>query len=1048
MYKPSVSKVRSVVALAIMFGLTQAIWLVGPALAVETQQGEPARPAKKAIGHDAYAGWNSLQGTVISKNGEWLAYALVPQEDDGAVVFVHLADGKEWRAPRGLKPVFSADGRYAAFEIKPTRAELELARKNRKTGENAPKSGMGWIDLASGKTEQFDKVKQFAFPQSGGNQLAVLLEPPIEKKNKADDKAEAERNDDLIDSEAAADQSSQNPAPESKKKSVGSSLILLDLGRQSQQRWEQVGSFSWAKNGSLLAFAISSQTAADSDKQGKPAASIPAIAGAGQPGQRLSPGVYGFRPQAQQLQTLLSGKYRYLNLSVADNGQQLAFLVLHPLEPAPANASEPAIVQNNQQNKQQDKPQDKQADEARDKQPPVEIAELYYWQQGDQAASLLVDQKTAGMPAGWGVSEYGGLSFSKDGQRLELGTAALPKPVKERLPELVKVDLWHWKDPQLQSVQKASAEADRHRHYSAIVWLAQRRFVQLATVQMPDLSLNDNPHYALGSSKLPYQMLSSWDGDYRDLYAVDLTSGKAVLLAKRRRFAASLSPAGKYVLAFDAASSQWQAWRTSDASQIELSKNITTALDNQLHDTPEPHPAYGMAGWTRGDEGVVVYDEFDLWKINPETLVATNLTGGEGRRRQLQLRYQKLDEEHENKPAEEDAVPVHKQALPVGSWILSGLQKQTKVGGLYRLPANRHQPEPLLSGDAIFSKLMRVGQSNQYVYTRESFSEFPDLWLSDKDFQQQRRLSDANPQQAGYQWGSQQLIAYTTADGQTLQGLLAKPENFDPSRKYPLMVYIYERFSDNLNRYIAPAPSQNINVMRYVSNGYLVLRPDIAYQTGHPGQSALKAVTAAVNQLVAQGFVDPARIGIQGHSWGAYQINYLLTQTNMFRAAEAGASMADMVSGYGGLRWGKGVSRAFQYETGQSRIGGTPWNKTAEYLENSPIFYVDRVQTPYLTIHNDDDDAVPWYQAIEFFTALRRLGKEAYWFNYNGEKHGLKNRENIKHYTVHMAEFFDHFLLGKARPDWMETPTPYLERGQRDVSPLFKTPAPAGKPDN
>jgi len=251
------------------------------------------------------------------------------------------------------------------------------------------------------------------------------------------------------------------------------------------------------------------------------------------------------------------------------------------------------------------------------------------------------------------------------------------------------------------------------------------------------------------------------------------------------------------------------------------------------------------------------------------------------------------------------------------------------------------------------------------------------------------------------------------------------------------MVYIYEKMTDNLYRYVPPAPSQNINVTRYVSNGYVVLRPDIVYQTGHPGKSAMNAVIPAINKVVGLGYVDAKRIGIQGHSWGAYQINYMLTQTNMFRAAEAGAAVGDMVSGYGGIRWGKGVSRAFQYETGQSRIGGTPWNKTNEYIENSAIFHIDKIQTPYLTKHNDGDDAVPWYQAIEFFTAMRRLGKEAYWFNYNGEKHGLKDRENVKHYTVHLDEYFDHYLLNQARPDWMNTPTPYLQRGRRDVKSLF-----------
>jgi dipeptidyl aminopeptidase/acylaminoacyl peptidase len=146
-----------------------------------------------------------------------------------------------------------------------------------------------------------------------------------------------------------------------------------------------------------------------------------------------------------------------------------------------------------------------------------------------------------------------------------------------------------------------------------------------------------------------------------------------------------------------------------------------------------------------------------------------------------------------------------------------------------------------------------------------------------------------------------------------------------------------------------------------------------------------------------------------------------------------------MTSAYGGIRWGTGMSRAFQYEKTQSRIGAPLWGRALQFIENSPLFWVERVQTPYLTIHNDEDDAVPWYQGIEFFSALRRLGKEAYMFNFNGEKHGLRERENQKYWTVYLDEFFDHFLLGKPEPEWMTKGVPYLERGKRDVDALFKT---------
>jgi dipeptidyl aminopeptidase/acylaminoacyl peptidase len=310
------------------------------------------------------------------------------------------------------------------------------------------------------------------------------------------------------------------------------------------------------------------------------------------------------------------------------------------------------------------------------------------------------------------------------------------------------------------------------------------------------------------------------------------------------------------------------------------------------------------------------------------------------------------------------------------------------------------------------------------------------------------KISNANPQQAEYVWGKAELIDYVNADGKTLRAVMIKPDNFDPSKKYPLMVYIYEQLANSLHSYRRPNPGHSINITRYVSNGYVVLLPDIVYDTGYPGEAAEKCVIPAVNTAIAMNFVDPARIGIQGHSWGGYQITHLITRTNIFRAVQGGASVANMISAYGGIRWGTGMSRAFQYERTQSRIGAPPWEAPLQFIENSPIFWVDKVQTPYLTMHNDADDAVPWYQAIEFFSALRRLGKEAYFFNYNGERHGLRNRDNQKHYTVHLDEYFDHFLKGAPKPEWMEKGVPYLERGTRDVSGMFKRKVPTETTQN
>jgi dipeptidyl aminopeptidase/acylaminoacyl peptidase len=398
-----------------------------------------------------------------------------------------------------------------------------------------------------------------------------------------------------------------------------------------------------------------------------------------------------------------------------------------------------------------------------------------------------------------------------------------------------------------------------------------------------------------------------------------------------------------------------------------------------------------------------------------------NLTQGLGRKNHLYFRY---------------VHPEMDQNDPDAKWIdssqpllLRAEDKETHDTGFYRVGIDgREAPQKLLMQAKSFSAPVKAKNADVFLLTASTFEEFPDLLVTDSSFRKLTKVSDANPQKSGFLWGTAELIHYRNIDGVPLAGILYKPENFDPKKKYPLLVYIYEKLSQNLHSFIDPRPNHSIVPTYYVSNGYLVLEPDIVYNIGQPGQSALKCVMAAIDAVSEKGFVDEKAIGIQGHSWGGYQIAYMVTQTSRFRAAAAGAPVSDMISAYDGIRWGPGRPRQFQYEHEQSRIGGSLWQAPLRYIENSPIFGADRVTTPLLLLHNDADDAVPWYQGIEYFLALRRLGKEAYLFSYNGEPHGLRRRADQKDYTVRLQQFFDHFLKGAPAPEWMEKGIPYLER--------------------
>ncbi|WP_165200659.1 alpha/beta hydrolase family protein [Muriicola soli] len=325
---------------------------------------------------------------------------------------------------------------------------------------------------------------------------------------------------------------------------------------------------------------------------------------------------------------------------------------------------------------------------------------------------------------------------------------------------------------------------------------------------------------------------------------------------------------------------------------------------------------------------------------------------------------------------------------------------------------------------------MKSELANQLLYTRESFTEFPDLWVADLDMNSPTKISEANPQQQEYNWGTNELVTWTSLDGIELTGMLVKPENFDPTKKYPMLVNFYERSSDGLYRHRAPSAGRStINYSFYASRGYLIFNPDVHYRIGYPGESAYNCVIPGITSLIEKGFVDKDNIGVQGHSWGGYQIAYLVTKTDIFKAAEAGAPVPNMISAYGGIRWWTGLSRQFQYEHTQSRIGGTPWEYPTRYLENSPIFNIDKINTPLLIMHNDADGHVPWYQGIEFFVSLRRLGKPSWFLNYNGEPHWPLKLQNRKDFTIRMAQFFDHYLKGDPKPKWMERGVPAMEKG-------------------
>jgi dipeptidyl aminopeptidase/acylaminoacyl peptidase len=944
-----------------------------------------------------------------------VAYAYVPQDGDGEIVVRNIATGVDWRAPRGyrppvpppddpgtnlaefqaeqarlLRPVFTADSRFVVFSTEPAKAEINKAKKEKKKPEEMPKNGLSIMDLSNGTVTRIERVKTFRVPEDGSGVIAYLLEPKTPatpartEPSPAPGTSEPSMPTPAVSPEPspAAPGSAPGPSPAPSKeagaptpaeaqgqrpssgrsrgkKEYGSELVLRNT-TGAERKFSDALDFTISRDAKTLVFTTSSR-------------------------KEDTNGVYAVATDTDAPPTtLLTGKGKYQRLTWDEDNTQLAFI------------------------------SDKE--DAAAKQPKFRV---YHWNRKDPQATEIVAVTSPGFRKEFVVSERANLGFSLDGSHLFLGTAPPPEPEKnpdEEIPadEKVLVDLWHWKDDYVQPIQKVRAEQDRNRSYRAVYDLQEKKFVQLADDTMENIAPSNDGRYAIGADNRKYRVTNDFDPGFTDYYLVNTSDGSRKPLLTKQRGNVSLSPNAKYAIYFDG--KDWYSYSVNGGSTVNLTKSISVHFYNEENDTPSTPGSYGIAGWTKDDADVLIYDRYDIWRISPDGSAATNLTDGVGRKESTTLRYVRLD-------------PRERWIDPDKPMLLAAENQETHDSGFYRDKVNATAlPQKLLMAAKDFNNPAKAKDADVLIMTASRFDQFPDVWVTNSAFRELKRVSNGDAQRAAYTWGTGELVSFKNIDGVPLKGLLLKPDNFDPKKKYPLMVYIYEKLSQGLHQFRNPGPGTSINPTYYVSNGYLVYMPDIVYTIGYPGQSAMKCVLPGIQAVVDKGYVNEKAIGIQGHSWGGYQIAYMVTQTNRFKAAAPGALVANMTSAYSGIRWGTGLPRQFQYERSQSRIGGSLWDYPLRFLDNSPIFRADRVETPLLMIHNDEDDAVPWYQGIEYFLALRRLGKEAYMFTYNGEKHGLRKRINQKDYTRRLQEFFDHFLKGAPAPEWMEKGIPYLQR--------------------
>jgi len=751
-------------------------------------------------------------------------------------------------------------------------------------------------------------------------------------------------------------------------KKDGAPLTVVNLLTGNVRTFEAVTDYQVSKPGNKVAFAVAAP------KNSK----------------TLKSGLFVYDLATNSVRRLSGGRGVYKNLTFDDAGRQLAFTAeKHP---------EKALV----------KP-----------------FSLYYAAAGSDSARVLLAPGASGLPRGWSPSGFGKVVFSDNGEKLFFGTAPDPIPQDTTLVDFehAKLDIWNYKDDYLQPMQLKNLKKDLQRNYLAVIYPQQgNKFVQLEDEYLRDafVAAKNNAEYVLAVTDTAKRVAMQWEGGTRkQAYLVSTRTGQRVAInpkAAKSRF--QLSPLGKYVVWYDYENKNWFSFAVATHQTTNLTQKTGVAMADEENDSPDDPQPYGIAAWTKDDAAVLLYDRYDIWKIDPRTGLATNFTNGVGRANKLRMRYD---------------IPVEKKEFiePKDDLWLLVQDEATKQWGYYKKNiASNKAPQRAVLAPMGYSQLVQAKNANVFLYTKSSVRQSADLYVS-RDLAHDTQLSTINLQQKDYNWFTAELTHWTTPKGYAATGVLYKPENFDPAKKYPMVVYFYEKLSDGLYKYTAPAPTPSrLDIALFASNGYLVFTPDISYTVGEPGPSALEFIDSGVAELQKNSWVDGAHIGLQGQSWGGYQVAYLITQTNRYAAAWAGAPVVNMTSAYGGIRWESGMSRQFQYEHTQSRIGGTLWEKPELYIRNSPLFSLPKVQTPVVIMSNDADGAVPWYQGIEMFTDLRRLGKPVWLLQYNGEAHNLVKRENRKDISIRELQFFDHYLKGAPAPVWLDKGVPAVEKGR------------------
>ena len=985
--------------------------LVSPSAAQDTSRGT------RLITPADMKAWNSIRQNVLSSDGKWFAYTLAPAEGNATVVYRGTTKGAaETRVPvgdGGGSVAISGDSKWLGYIVAPPRAVTGSGRGGRGgAGRGAtpadttrpasvPPSKFVLVNLATGEKKEFERIRRFAFNtdtatwlvmQGGGTQAAGSGAAGT-----------------------AGGRGAAAPAAGGGAAGGAADLLLYNLASGETFNMGRVDAYAFSRAGDWLAYTMSTA-------------------------DRVGNGVQIRNMKTSSARSLESAPLLYSQLAWVDSSAALSvmrgridslardtvftlevFSDFGPDGPSKKTLFDPSA--------RQDFPAGwKIASERAPRYADDMSAVFFGIREGTKPEARGVAASGRGAsPITPGAPGAGGAGALPPGGRGATGAASGGST--DSLPSLI---LWHYKDTRLQSQQIVQEQSDRSFNYLAEYRLADDRFVRLADDSIRAVTVTTGDTHAYGVDTRPYEERASYTGrNYQDVYSIDLKTGARKLLERRKPTGTMISsPDGRRLLVWGTDANYWVIdLVTGDSTNI--TKGVPTSFANREddHNNLFPPPVQPR-GWTKDGAAVVLYDNWDLWKVPaaPGGGAAVNLTG-DGKR--TQVRYQTIYRFDATAPGAGGRGGGRGGAaggIDLSQPLYLGTYGEwTKKEGLSRVDPGKPGAKSLFFDDAKVS-VTKARDTDVYLYTRQTFTDYPNWYAFNAGFKDGYQLTDANPQQKNLAWSSgTRLINYTTAKGDKLQGALYLPANYQPGKQYPMLVTIYEKRSQGKNVFVSPSETRAPDPTLYTDRGYLVFDPDIVYKVNDPGMSAVWALVPAVKAVIATGLVDPKRIGLWGHSWGGYQTAFLVTQTDIFAAAVAGAPLTNMVSMYASIYWNSGGSDAAIFESSQGRFKGNFIDNYAAYIRNSPVFHADKVKTPLMILQNDKDGAVDFNQGVTYYNTLRQLGKEVIFLEYVGENHGLARPVNQRDYAVRMAEFFDHYLRGAAAPDWLKDGIPRLK---------------------